>query len=108
MLKSFFKKCRRKIQAIFKEVLDERRNNYNGDDQPINDLMDGLMNLKDEEGNRLSDTEVLDNMTSILLGGYESIAVVTMWAVYYLAKHPKVLQKLRVSMPTSNQPSLII
>ncbi|XP_023728348.1 ent-kaurenoic acid oxidase 1 [Lactuca sativa] len=87
--------CRRKIQAIFKEVLDERRNNYNGDDQPINDLMDGLMNLKDEEGNRLSDTEVLDNMTSILLGGYESIAVVTMWAVYYLAKYPEVLQKLR-------------
>ncbi|KAI3521741.1 hypothetical protein L1887_11213 [Cichorium endivia] len=94
---TFYKalQCRRKTEAIFREELDKRRKNNDGKDQPINDIMDGLMNLKDEEGDHLSDTEVLDNITSILLGGFESTVVVTMWAVYYLAKYPKVLQKLR-------------
>lgn len=64
----------------------------------MNDLLDGLMNLKDEEGNNLSDTEVLDNITGILLAGYESTVIVTMWAIYYLAKCPEVLERLRVRL----------
>ncbi|PWA55189.1 cytochrome P450 [Artemisia annua] len=50
---------------------------------------------KDEEGSQLSDEEVLDNIISILVAGYESTTLATMWAVYHLAKYPKVLQKLR-------------
>lgn len=68
----------------------------------MNDLMDGFMKLKDEDGSQLSDIEILDNIISVLVAGYESTTLASMWAVYYLAKYPKVLQKLRVSMPTSN------
>nr|KAJ0210007.1 hypothetical protein LSAT_V11C400200540 [Lactuca sativa] len=88
-------KSRRKAQAIFKEELDRRRNNTDGSNQPINDLIDGFITLKDEEGNYLSDTEILDNITSIVLGGFESVVIVTVWALCYLAKNPSVLQKLR-------------
>ncbi|CAH1419018.1 unnamed protein product [Lactuca virosa] len=87
--------CRRKTQEFFREELDKRRKNNGENDQPIQDLMDGLMNIKDEEGNHLSDTEVLDNITGILLAGFESTVVVTTWALYYLAKYPNVLEKLR-------------
>ncbi|CAI9281478.1 unnamed protein product [Lactuca saligna] len=86
---------RRKAQAIFKEELDRRRSNIDGSIQPINDLIDGFITLKDEEGNYLSDTEILDNITSIVLGGFESVVIVTVWALCYLAKNPSVLQKLR-------------
>lgn len=65
------------------------------------DLMDGLMKLKDEEGSQLSDIEVLDNIVSLLVGGYESTTLASMWAVYYLAKYPKVLEKLRVRINLS-------
>ncbi|CAI9281382.1 unnamed protein product [Lactuca saligna] len=87
--------CRRKAQAIFREELDKRRRKNDGSNDAMNDLLDGLMNLKDEEGNNLSDTEVLDNITGILLAGYESTVIVTMWAIYYLAKWPEVLERLR-------------
>nr|GEW23981.1 ent-kaurenoic acid oxidase 2-like [Tanacetum cinerariifolium] len=88
--------CRKKANAIFKEELDKRKNNIDdGSDQPMKDLMDGLMKLKDEEGMKLSDEEVLDNIIGVLVAGYESTTLATTWAVYHLAKYPKVLQKLR-------------
>ncbi|KAI7746215.1 hypothetical protein M8C21_026155 [Ambrosia artemisiifolia] len=88
--------CRKKAVSIFKEELKKRKNNIeNGSSESVKDLMDGLMMLKDEEGGRLSDMEIVDNIVSVLIGGYESITLATMWAVYYLAKYPKVLQKLR-------------
>lgn len=83
--------------------MEKRRKNIeDGSAKPMNDLMDGFMKLKDEDGSQLSDIEILDNIISVLVAGYESTTLASMWAVYYLAKYPKVLQKLRVSMPTSN------
>lgn len=61
-----------------------------------NDLMEGLMQMKDENGNQLSETEVLDNIVSLVIGGYESTTAAITWAFYYLAKHSDVLQKLRL------------
>lgn len=87
--------CRRRSIAIFKEELDKRKKNHDGSSRPIKDLLDGLMNLKDDEGNHLSETEILDNIVSLLVAGFESTVLVTTWAIYYLAKYPKVLQKLR-------------
>ncbi|KAK1433748.1 hypothetical protein QVD17_10664 [Tagetes erecta] len=82
--------CREKTVAIFREELEKRRNKFeNKSNECMNDLMDGLMKLEDEEGTRLSDIEILDNIVSILVAGYESTTLATMWAVYYLAKFPK-------------------
>ena len=53
--------------------------------------MDGLMRMKDDEGNQLSDREVIDNIVSLIVAGYESTTLVSMWAIYYLAKFPIVL-----------------
>ena len=58
--------------------------------------MDGLMQAKNDEGKQLSDDEVVDNIISLIIGGYETTANNLMWALYYLAKSPDVLQKLRV------------
>lgn len=84
--------------AIFKEELEKRRMDDDGSNRPINDLMDGMMYLKDEDGNQLSDMEVLDNMTGFVVAGFETTAASIVWAIYYLAKFPKVLQKLRVRL----------
>lgn len=64
---------------------------------PKNDLMEALMQMKDEEGNRLSEDEVLDNIVTLILAGYTSTSIVIMFALYYLARFPDVLQKLKVT-----------
>ncbi|XP_035543525.1 ent-kaurenoic acid oxidase-like [Juglans regia] len=53
------------------------------------------LQIKDEEGNKLSYQEVIDNIVSLVAAGYESTSLASMWAVFYLAKFPNVLQKLR-------------
>ncbi|KAI4365907.1 hypothetical protein MLD38_021846 [Melastoma candidum] len=57
-----------------------------------NDLLDGLMQVKDEQGNKLTDREVVDNIGSLIFGGFESMALSNMWVIYYLAKYLKVLE----------------
>ncbi|KAL3716966.1 hypothetical protein ACJRO7_008530 [Eucalyptus globulus] len=49
---------------------------------------------KDEEGEKLSDQKMLDNIVSLVVTGSES-TIASMWAIYYLAKSPNVLKKLR-------------
>ncbi|KAK1363375.1 Ent-kaurenoic acid oxidase 1 [Heracleum sosnowskyi] len=92
--------CREKATMIFRKELEKKRKKIrDGVDVRVNnvtnDLMDGLMGLKDDEGKELSDTEVLDNIVSLVIAGYESTSLAIMWALYYLAKYPSVLQKLR-------------
>ncbi|KAM7272220.1 hypothetical protein ACFE04_026883 [Oxalis oulophora] len=83
--------CRKKLDAMFMVELEKRKNGEEASD----DLLDALLQIKDEEGNNLSDQEVLDNIVSFVVGGYESTALSSMWAIYYLAKYPHVLHKLR-------------
>ncbi|KAG6753998.1 hypothetical protein POTOM_042006 [Populus tomentosa] len=53
-----------------------------------NDPMDiGLMQIEDDEGSQLSDQEVLDDIVGLVIA--------STWAIYYLAKYPHVLAKLR-------------
>uniref|UniRef100_A0ACD5XBH8 Uncharacterized protein n=1 Tax=Avena sativa TaxID=4498 RepID=A0ACD5XBH8_AVESA len=85
-------KCRRKLTAVFRTELQTRRKNNN---VAKDDLMSGLMRTEDEQGNKLSDDEVVDSIVSLVVGGYESTASAIMWAVYYLAKSPDALAKLR-------------
>lgn len=86
---------------IFRKELEKKREKISDGvdvkvDNVTNDLMDGLMGLKDDEGKEPSDTEVLDNIVSLVIAGYESTSLAIMWGLYYLAKYPTVLQKLRV------------
>ncbi|WOH10489.1 hypothetical protein DCAR_0729958 [Daucus carota subsp. sativus] len=88
--------CREKATMIFRKELEKKRKKMSdGVENVTNDLMDGLIRMKDEEGKELSDTEVLDNIVSLVIAGYESTSLAIMWSLYYLAKYPNVLQKLR-------------
>ncbi|XP_010935390.1 ent-kaurenoic acid oxidase 2 [Elaeis guineensis] len=87
-------KCRRKLTAVFREELEKRKGRKNGIHEN-SDLMDGLMQIKDEEGKQLTDDEVVDNIVTLVVGGYQSTALASMWALYHISKSPEVLHKLR-------------
>lgn len=85
--------CRKKLEDIFYMELDKRKNENKIE---TIDLMDGLMKIEDEEGDKLSDKEVIDNIVSLVAAGYISTSLISTWAIYLLAKYPIVLKKLRV------------
>ncbi|CAI9787264.1 unnamed protein product [Fraxinus pennsylvanica] len=59
--------------------------------------------MKDEEGKPLRDIEVLDNITSLLVAGYESTSLAIMWAFHYIAKYPDVLKLHEEHLPNSKK-----
>jgi len=85
--------CRRKLDDFFWMELDNRKNK---DKVETIDLMDGLIQIEDDDGDKLSDKEVVDNIVSLVAAGYLSTSLASTWAIYLLAKYPIVLKKLRV------------
>lgn len=80
---------------MFGEELEKRKGRKN-EIHENSDFMDGLMQIKDEEGNQMTDDEVVDNIVSLVVAGYQSTALASMWALYHISKSPEVLHKLRV------------
>nr|ALI58397.1 ent-kaurenoic acid oxidase 3 [Scoparia dulcis] len=85
--------CRKKATGVFREEMERRKESDASNAK--HDLMEGLMQMKDEDGKQLSDVEVLDNIVSLVVAGYTSTSLAIMWAFYYLAKCPHVLERLR-------------
>jgi len=60
------------------------------------DMMDLLMEVKDEEGRMLEDEDIIDLLLVFLLAGHESSAHGILWTIIYLIDHPHVFQRAKV------------
>ncbi|KAG5011665.1 hypothetical protein AAZX31_09G029200 [Glycine max] len=88
-------KARKNLVAIFQSIVDERRNLRKGYlPGKAKDMMDALIDLEDDE-RKLSDEDIIDIMLMYLNAGHESSGHITMWATFFLQKHPEYLQKAK-------------
>ncbi|KAK1287063.1 Ent-kaurenoic acid oxidase 1 [Acorus calamus] len=88
--------CRKKLTDEFRRELVKRKQlGHERSGLMDDDLMDRMMKMKDEQGMKMGDDEVVDNITNLILGGYEATSLSIVWAVYHLAKSPDVLRRLR-------------
>ncbi|MEV0253420.1 cytochrome P450 [Streptomyces sp. NPDC050732] len=62
------------------------------------DLLSALLNARDEDGSRLSDQEVHDQVMTLLLAGVETTASALTWAWHLLAGHPEVAARLHAEV----------
>jgi hypothetical protein len=76
-------------EFIEKVYEDKLKNNLIGDD-----LLSTYINNIDEDGNKMSKHQILDEMLTILLAGFESTSNTLIWAIAYLNKHPEEYNKL--------------
>ncbi|XP_020268060.1 ent-kaurenoic acid oxidase 2-like [Asparagus officinalis] len=84
-------KCRKKLSNILlKEVRDRKEHGIQK-----HDFLQILIDSVDENGNKLNEVEVMENIVSLILGGYESTSNVMTWGLFYLAKYPEILEKLK-------------
>lgn len=84
--------CRKKLTTILLDEVKERTEKG----ALKQDFMQIMLDSTDENGEKMSEMEVVENIVSLILGGYESTSNVMTWALYYLAKYPEVLEKLKV------------
>jgi len=58
------------------------------------DLLSMLMAARDEDGSRMSDKQLRDEVLTFLLAGHETTALSMTWTWHLLSQHPEVEQKL--------------
>ncbi|XP_004510262.1 beta-amyrin 11-oxidase-like [Cicer arietinum] len=90
-------KARKKLAKIVQPVVDEKRLMIKNGQQveEKKDLMDILLEVKDENGRKLEDEDISDLLIGLLFAGHESTATSLMWSVIHLTQHPHILKKAK-------------
>jgi cytochrome P450 len=66
---------------------------------PATDLLGMLMQIEDaDDGSRMNDRQVRDEVTTMIAAGHETTANTLSWAWMLLAQHPHVRQQLRAEI----------
>lgn len=68
------------------------------DGEGFSDLLSVLLQASDEDGQRLNDTKLRDQLVAMLVAGHETSATAIAWAVERLVHNPQVLHKLLTSL----------
>ncbi|KAF5946513.1 hypothetical protein HYC85_016741 [Camellia sinensis] len=89
-------KARKKLVAILQSVVQKRRQRRKNDPPTSKkDMMDALLDVKDENGKSLDDEEIIDILIMYLNAGHESSGHVTMWATLLLQDHQEMFQRAK-------------
>jgi cytochrome P450 family 110 len=62
------------------------------------DILSLLVGLRYEDGSALSDSELLDELRTLLVAGHETTATVLSWALYYVHGDAEVAQRLAAEL----------
>ena len=82
--------ARNQILEHLTQVVRERQQN------PTKDALSLLVQAQDEEGNRMSEKELIAQAVLLLFAGHETTTSMLTWLCVELARHPEVLEKARV------------
>ena len=84
--------ARRRLDAI---VLEEIRRRRTAGDRSGHDVLSMLVAAEDEDGSRLTDSEIRDQLTTLLFAGHDTSTSTITFLTYELARNPEALQVLR-------------
>ena len=82
------------LDRVVREIIAERRKDPG--DKPT--LLNMFMNARDDDGQGMSDTQLRDEVLTMLLAGHETTANALAWTFYNISKHPEVARKLEAEL----------
>jgi cytochrome P450 len=62
--------------------------------QPGDDLLSRLVTAQDDDGTRMTDRQLRDEMMTLYLAGHETTALTLSWSWYLISQHPQAEAKL--------------
>jgi cytochrome P450 len=80
----------KRLNRVIFRLIRERRTHA----EDRGDLLSMLLTARDEEGNRLSDRQLRDEVMTIFLAGRDPVGFALTWIWYLLSQHPRVEEKL--------------
>lgn len=58
------------------------------------DVLTGFLAARYEDGTPMTDLEIRDRLSDLIIGGHETTAVAIAWAFYELGRHPQAMERL--------------
>ncbi len=87
-----FTSAKARLVEIVEGMIAARRANPHGD----TDLLTMLMEARDEDtGEAMSDEQLLDEVVTLILAGYETTANSLSWTWYLLSRNPQIMERVR-------------
>ncbi|MEM7081487.1 MAG: cytochrome P450 [Pseudomonadota bacterium] len=93
----------RDLRSLILSIIEHRRQQSDADHF---DFLSVLMGQTDRDGQGFSDAELLDEIITLTVAGYETSAGTLNWAWYLLATHPEVEQTMLREFAEIDSPSL--
>jgi len=81
----------RRLDALIYAEIDERR----ASGRRGEDILSLLLDASDEDGNRLNDTQVRDEVMTLLFAGHDTTTSTISFMFYELARAPEIVRRLR-------------
>ena len=89
-----FRRAIRVLDSIILDTVAQRRASSSG----FEDLLDRFLNARDEDGSRMTDKQLRDEMLTLLLAGHETTAVALTFCFYLLALDPQADARLAAEL----------
>src|SRR5271170_6410582 len=85
-----FRKARRRLDAVVHRMIDQHRRDGVEQGNDRGDLLSMLITSRDEEGDhsQMSDEQLRDEVLTIFLAGYETVANALTWTWFLLGQNP--------------------
>lgn len=90
-----FLNLRRQIDDLIYAEIQDRKGDPGG-----TDILSLMALIKDEEGNSMSDTELRDELMTLLFGGHETTASTLAWAFHWIYRSPQIFKNLMDELST--------
>lgn len=65
------------------------------------DVLDGFLAARYEDGSAMTDLEIRDRLSDLIIGGHETTAAAIAWAFHELCRHPEVMDRLVAEIDAS-------
>jgi cytochrome P450 family 135 len=82
-------------ELLYAEIAERRAS---GDFEQRDDILSTLIQARFEDGDRMSDTDLRDQLMTLLLAGHETTATALAWTFDLLLRHAAPLARLRESL----------
>ncbi|MEO0406400.1 MAG: cytochrome P450 [Cyanobacteria bacterium P01_A01_bin.135] len=80
-------------EILYRQIEARRREMAVG--EPGSDILSMLLAARDEAGNPMSDSELRDELVTLLIAGHETTASSLAWALYWMHHQPTIAAKLQ-------------
>jgi cytochrome P450 family 135 len=100
MFARFESQLREVDELLYAEIAEHRER---PDLEEREDMLSMLMRAEFEDGTRMEDEELRDQLMTLLLAGHETTATALAWTFDLLLRHPAVLARLRDSLAAGEE-----